>query len=87
MHLELLKLTLVFCSNVFAALEFRSNICFVISHVYSIVVLNVSKLANIKLFVVLKTVQYYLSKVLTNLLYVLATDSGNIQLLNVVLKF
>jgi len=79
--------SLVFCSNVFAALEFMSNICFVFSFAFCIVVLNSSKLANTKLFVVLKADTVLSATLLTNLLYALATASGEFHLLTVVLIF
>ena len=67
--------SLEFCSNVFAVLEFISNICFVVSFACSIVVLNASKLANTKLFVVLNAATLLSATLLMSLLYALAIDS------------
>ena len=65
--------SLEFCSNVCAAFVLISNICFVVSLVCCIVVLNASKLANTKLFVVFNVVTVFSATLLTNLLYALAT--------------
>jgi len=49
-----LATSLEFCSNVYAVFVLISNICFVFSFACCIVVLYASKLANTRLFVVLK---------------------------------
>jgi hypothetical protein len=65
--------SLEFCSNVFAALAFRLNICFELSLTCCITDFIESRLENMILFVVLITTTALSATLLTNLLYALAT--------------
>ena len=73
-------ISLEFCSNVFAALTFRLDICLELSFACSNTDFHESMFENIMLFVSLIADTALSATLLTHLLYALTIDSGEFQL-------
>ena len=71
---------LEFCSNVFAALTLKFDMCFELSFACCIADFHESKFENIMLFVSLIADTALSAQLLTNLVYALAMESGDAQL-------
>jgi hypothetical protein len=76
---------LEFCSNVFAVLTLRLDRCFELSFACCITDFIESRFENITLFVSLIADTVLSATLLTNLLYALATESGDAKLVTMLL--